>query len=178
MKENRKKVYDIKSSIYLLSKIYIFLSNKLTVNKLITQRPKKVYFTWDNIKLTHNITKGDTMYVILKWVSKQLLKCVWVCMTAFRVGNPMFIEDTMTKEDYVEILQENLEPNIMKLNLSRTGTFQSNNNPKHTTHIVKEWFLYHIPKQLKHPPLSPDSNPIKNLWSESKENRDNVKRNS
>lgn len=89
---------------------------------------------------------------------------VWGCMAAGGVGNLVFIETTMNKMEYLNILKENLKPSVEKLRLDRGWIFQQDNDPKHTSKIVKEWLLYHTPKQLDHPPQSPDLNPIEHLW--------------
>lgn len=89
---------------------------------------------------------------------------VWGCMAASGVGNLVFIEETMNKEGYLNILKENLAPSVEKLKLSRVWTFQQDNDSKHTSRLVKEWLLYRTPKQLPHPPQSPDLNPIEHLW--------------
>ena len=89
---------------------------------------------------------------------------VWGCMATNGVGNLVFIESTMNKTDYLNILKDNLAQSVEKLGLDRTWVFQQDNDPKHTAKIVKEWLLYHTPKQLDHPPQSPDLNPIEHLW--------------
>ena len=90
---------------------------------------------------------------------------VWGCMAAAGVGNLVFIESTMDKIGYLNILKENVGPSVEKLGLSRTWIFQHDNDPKHTSKIVKEWLLYRTPKTLDHPPQSPDLNPIEHLWA-------------
>ena len=89
---------------------------------------------------------------------------VWGCMAASGVGNLVFIENTMNKEGYLNILKDNIAPSVEKLGLGRSLTFQQDNDPKHTSKLVREWLLYHTPKQLPHPPQSPDLNPIEHLW--------------
>lgn len=89
---------------------------------------------------------------------------VWGCMAASGVGNLVFIESTMRKEDYLRILRSNLRQSVQKLGLSEDWTFQQDNDPKHTAHIVKNWLQNHVPNQLNSPPQSPDLNPIEHLW--------------
>lgn len=91
---------------------------------------------------------------------------VWGCMSANGVGNLHFIDTIMTKVDYMNILQTNLGPSIEKLGLKDGYMFQQDQDPKHTSYLVREWLLYHVPKQLHTPPQSPDLNPIENLWQE------------
>ena len=89
---------------------------------------------------------------------------VWGCMAASGVGNLVFIDSTMKKEDYLRILQDNVGPSVQKLGLPSNWIFQQDNDPKHTAKIVKEWLLYRTPKVIDHPPQSPDLNPIEHLW--------------
>lgn len=50
--------------------------------------------------------------------------------------------------------------------LSSNWFLQQDNDLKHIAHIVKEWLLYNVPKQLHSPSQSLDINPIENLWDE------------
>ena len=45
-------------------------------------------------------------------------------MTASGVSNLVFIESTMKKEDYVDILKQNVAPSVEKLELSQNWMFQ------------------------------------------------------
>lgn len=89
---------------------------------------------------------------------------VWGCMAASGVGNLVFIDSTINSIDYLNILKANLQESVDKLCLGSSWVFQQDNDPKHTARIVKEWLLYRTPKQLDHPPQSPDLNPIEHLW--------------
>ncbi|GFV02357.1 transposable element Tcb1 transposase [Trichonephila clavipes] len=51
-----------------------------------------------------------------------------------------------------------------KLGLGSSFCFQHDNDPKHTTEIVKLWPLYNVPNQLHTPRQSPDLIPIEHLW--------------
>lgn len=93
---------------------------------------------------------------------------VWGCMSAAGSGNLTFIESTMKAHDYLEILRDNVRSSATNLGLQQSWIFQQDNDPKHTAKVVKEWLLYNVPKQLNHPPQSPDLNPIENLWEEMK----------
>lgn len=89
---------------------------------------------------------------------------VWGCMAASGVGELVFIDGTMDKMVFLNILKENLHKSADKLDLAGNFHFQQDNDPKHTAHIVKEWLLYNTPHTLKTPPQSPDMNPIEHLW--------------
>lgn len=89
---------------------------------------------------------------------------VWGCMAANGVGNLVFIESTMDRFKYLDILKENLNASAEKLELGPDYVFQQDNDPKHTANVVKEWLLHNVPNQLGSPPQSPDLNPIEHLW--------------
>lgn len=90
---------------------------------------------------------------------------VWGCMSAAGVGNLVFIEGIMDKMCYLNILRDNLKCSAEKLGLGTTFQFYQDNDPKHKSHIVREWMLYNCPKVIQTPPQYPDLNPIENLWS-------------
>ena len=91
---------------------------------------------------------------------------VWGSMASSGVGNLQFIDTKMDRFLYLNILKKNLKQSADKLHLKTNWTFQQDNDPKHTAHIVKDWLAKHIQNQLNHPPQSPDLNPIENLWDD------------
>ncbi|XP_055643780.1 transposable element Tcb1 transposase [Toxorhynchites rutilus septentrionalis] len=75
---------------------------------------------------------------------------MWGSMVASGPGTMEFIDSTMNKMGYLNILKHNLQAFVDKLGLPRDYWFQKDNDPKHTAFV------------------SPDLNLIEHLWWEVK----------
>jgi len=82
---------------------------------------------------------------------------VWGCFSANGVGNLVFIDGIMHEEDYLRIIQNNLQKSAEKMGMLA---------PKHTATIVNKWFDQNGIEVLPWGGQSPDMNPIEHIWDD------------
>ena len=66
---------------------------------------------------------------------------------------------------YHEILERNLLPSIANFGFSGGFTFMHDNDPEHTSALVKNWLVKQHKKMLLWLSSSPDLNPVEHLWN-------------
>ena len=94
------------------------------------------------------------------------LVTVRTCFTCRGIGKLHVLDQTMDRFYYREILERNLLPSIAIFGFSVGFTFMHDNDPKHTSALIKDWLIKQHMETLAWPSCFPNLNPVEHLWDE------------
>ena len=124
----------------------------------------KVWDTMHVVKVSYCIKK----ILLINYRAKHPVKVhVWAGMSIRAKKVVCILDGIMHVPLYAEILKETRLPFIN--HFCPDQRYMQDNDPKHTSRLVKAFFDSNGVSWWRMPPESPDANPIGNLWHELKE---------
>lgn len=116
----------------------------------------------------YDLTRYTEDHVVPLRNSGRLTANMWGWMSGDGVGELHFIPTRANANVYVELLDEVMLPTVRNVYPESDFPqidFIQDNCPIHTARVTREWFSRHQDiKSMPWPAMSPDLNPIENLW--------------
>lgn len=109
----------------------------------------------------------DPQYVVPRRLHSERVT-LWGCFCAKEIGQAEIFVGDFDAAKYVDVLQHNLLASARSFFRAGHWWFQQDNAPQHTSRAARAWFHNHGVDCIDFPPLSPDLNPIENLWADLK----------
>jgi transposase len=88
---------------------------------------------------------------------------VWAAFGSRCKTELIFVEGRQNSSSYIKLLQNHLVPNGVLIG-GPNRIFQQDNSSVHASEVVRNWFREHGIRILDWPSISPDLDPIENLW--------------
>ena len=90
----------------------------------------------------------------------------WGCFIRQKVGKLCVLDRIMNRFYYRDILEQNLQSSTNHFKLGQRCIFMGDNDPKHTSGLIKDWLKRKRIQTLPWLSYSTSFNPIENLWDE------------
>jgi transposase len=99
-----------------------------------------------------------------------LSQMLWGCFIGNKLGPLIFIDGTINKMSYIQVLEQNLLPfiDLLHENSIHNIVFQQDNASPHSAPATQNWLKVAAKQHgftiMDFPPNSPDLNPIEHIW--------------